>query len=65
MKKWYQSKTMWLNVAAGVATLVAAVTQVLPGLQGLMDIQTYTIVNAVVVTLNLVLRKYFTATAIE
>lgn len=56
---------MWLNVAAGVATLVAAVTQVLPNLQGLMDIQTYTIVNAVVVTLNLVLRKYFTATAIE
>jgi len=56
---------MWLNVAAGVATLVAAVAQVLPGLQGLMDIQTYIIVNAVVVTLNLVLRRYFTSTAIE
>jgi len=65
MKKWYQSKTVWLNVAAGVATLVAAVTQVLPNLEGLMDTQTYTIVNAVVVVSNLMLRKYFTSTAIE
>ena len=65
MKKWYESKTVWLNVASGVATLVSALSQVLPSLQGLLDIQTYIIVNAAVAFLNIVLRTYFTTTAIE
>jgi len=65
MKKWYESKTIWLNVASVVATLVSALSQVLPSLQGLLDIQTYIIVNAGVAFLNIVLRAYFTSTAIE
>jgi len=65
MKKWYESKTVWLNVASAVATLVSALSQVLPSLQGLLDIQTYIIVNAAVAFLNIVLRTYFTTTAIE
>jgi len=65
MKKWYRSKTIWLNVASVVATLVSALSQVLPSLQGLLDIQTYIIVNAGVAFLNIILRAYFTSTAIE
>ncbi len=64
MKKWYQSRTIWLNVASVAATLVSALSQVLPSLQGLLDIQTYIIVNAGVAFLNIVLRAYFTSTAI-
>ncbi len=65
MKKWYESKTIWLNFASVAATLVSALSQVLPSLQGLLDIQTYIIVNAGVAFLNIVLRAYFTSTAIE
>ncbi len=65
MKPWFHSKTIWLNAASVVATLVSALSQVLPSLQGLLDIQTYIIVNAGVAFLNIVLRAYFTSTAIE
>ena len=65
MKPWFQSKTIWLNVASVAATLVSALSQVLPSLQGLLDIQTYIIVNAAVAFLNVVLRTWFTSTAIE
>ncbi len=65
MKKWYESKTVWLNVASVATTLVGAVIQVLPSLQGLLDIKTYLVVGAVVGVLNIVLRTYFTSAAIE
>ncbi len=65
MKRWWTSKTLWLNVAAGVTTLVTAVSTVMPSLQGLMSIEAYLIVSAVVNVANLVLRKYFTSTAIK
>jgi len=65
VKKWYESKTVWLNLASVIATLVGAVVQVLPSLQGILDIKTYLIVGAVVGVVNIVLRTYFTSTAIE
>ena len=65
MKKWYESKTVWLNAASVITTIVAAASQALPSLQGLMSLETYLIVNAVVGVANVVLRTYFTSTAIE
>jgi len=65
MKKWYESKTVWLNIASVVTTLVGAVTQILPSLQGLLDIKTYLVVGAVVGVANIVLRTYFTSTSIQ
>ena len=65
MKKWYESKTNWLNIASILTTLVGAVTQVLPSLQGIVDIKTYLVVSALVGVANIVLRNYFTTTAIE
>ena len=64
MKDWYKSKTIWLNAAAGLTTLLAAVATVLPSLQGLFSIETYLIVSAIVNVANIVLRKYFTDAAI-
>ncbi len=65
MKKWYESKTVWLNLASVLTTLVGAVTQVLPSLQGILDIKTYLVVGAAVGVVNIVLRTYFTSTSIE
>ena len=65
MKKWYESKTVWLNIASVATTLVGAVTQVLPSLQGILDIKTYLVVGAAVGVVNIVLRTYFTSTSIE
>jgi len=65
MKPWYKSKTVWLNLASVAATLVGAAAQVLPNLQGILDPQTYLIAGAVVGVANIVLRTYFTSTAIE
>lgn len=64
-KPWYESKTVWINLASVLTTLVGAVSQVLPSLQGIIDIKTYLIVGAVVGVVNIVLRTYFTSTAIE
>ena len=64
-KKWYESKTVWLNAASVLTTLLGAVAQVLPSLQGLIDLKTYLVVGAVVGVANIVLRTYFTSTAIE
>ena len=65
MKPWYKSKTNWLNLASIATTILGAVTQVLPSLQGLIDIKTYLVVSAIVGVANIVLRNYFTTTAIE
>ena len=65
MKKWYESKIVWLNVASVVTTFVSALSQILPSLQGILDIKTYIIVNASVAFLNILLRTWFTSTAIE
>ena len=65
MKKWYESKTLWLNIASVLTTLVGAVSQILPSLQGLLDIKTYLVIGAVVGVVNIVLRTYFTSSGIE
>ena len=65
MKKWYESKTNWLNIASISTTVVGAVAQILPSLQGIVDIKTYFVVSAMVGVANIVLRNYFTTTAIE
>ena len=65
MKPWYKSKTNWLNIASIATTIVAATVQILPSLQGLMEVQTYIIINAVVGMVNIVLRNYFTTQAIK
>ena len=64
-KAWYKSRTLWLNVAAGVTTIVTAVAVIMPSIQGLMSVETYLIISAAVNVTNIVLRKYFTSTAIE
>ena len=65
MKPWYKSKTNWLNIASVATTILGAIAQVLPSLQGLIDIKTYLLVSAIVGVANIVLRNYFTTTAIE
>jgi len=65
VKKWYKSKTVWLNVASVVTTLTGAVAQILPSIQGLISLETYLIIGAVVGVGNIVLRTYFTSTALE
>ncbi len=65
MKKWYKSKTNWLNIASVVTVILSAVSEVLPGLQGLFTLQTYMTLNAVVGVANIVLRNYFTTQAIQ
>ena len=65
MKKWYQSKTNWLNIASVATTIFGAVAQSLPTLQGLMDVRTFIVISAVVGMINIVLRTYFTTKAIE
>ena len=65
MKSWYKSKTVWLNLASVVATFVGAISQVLPSLQGVLGIEAYVLWSAVIGILNIVLRTYFTSTAIE
>jgi len=56
---------MWLNAASVLTTFVGAVSQVLPSIQGLISIETYLLIGAVVGVANIVLRKYFTSSAIE
>lgn len=54
MKKWYQSKTMWLNLAAGVSDVVLTVVT---------DFGTGGVVTAVS-ALNMLLR-YFTSSPVK
>ena len=63
-KPWYESKTIWLNIASVATTFLGAAAQVLPSLQGLISIKTYLVVSAIVGVLNIVLRRYFTSTSI-
>ena len=64
-KPWYKSKTNWLNIASIATTIIGAVAQVLPNLQGLFSLEAYLIVSAIVGVANIILRNYFTASAIE
>ena len=65
MKPWYHSKTNWLNIGAIATTIVGAITQVLPNLQGLIGLKTYLVVSALFGVANIILRNYFTTTAIK
>ena len=65
MKPWYKSKMVWLNLASFLTTFLGAVAQVLPSLQGLMTMQHYLVLNGFVACANIILRTYFTSTAIE
>ena len=56
MKKWYQSKTVWTNVAL----VLGAVIQMLPQLQVTMTPDQYAMIFFVFGTINLVLRKLTT-----
>jgi len=56
MKKWYQSKTVWANVAL----VLGAVIQMLPQLQVTMTPEQYGMVFFAFGTINLVLRKLTT-----
>ena len=64
-KPWYHSKTNWLNIGATAATIVGAIAQVMGGLQGILTLQEFAILSVIVNVLNLVLRNYFTTTAIK
>ena len=64
MKPWYKSKTNWLNIGGVAATIVAAAAELIPGLQGIMTVETYIYLNVFVNAANLVLRNYLTGTKI-
>ena len=64
MKKWYQSKTMWLNIASGVAAAAGLVVAYLPLLEVAIPAKAYGITLFVVSILNVGLRK-ITDTSIE
>ena len=65
MKLWRHSRTNWLNTGAAVATIVGAFAQYMGVLQGILTLEEFAILSVVVNVLNLVLRKYFTTTAIK
>ena len=65
MKLWRHSKTNWLNTGAAVATIVGAFAQYMGVLQGVLTLEEFAILSVIVNVLNLVLRKYFTTTAIK
>ena len=41
MKRWYQSKTMWLNIAMGVAVASGMLLEFLPMLEGAVPLVVY------------------------
>ena len=65
MKLWRHSRTNWLNTGAAVATIVGAFAQYMGVLQGVLTLEEFAILSVIVNVLNLVLRKYFTTTAIK
>ena len=41
MKYWYESKTMWLNIAVGLSVLTGALVEFLPYLDGVVPAAVY------------------------
>ena len=64
MKQWYQSKTMWLNIAAGVSAAAGLLVMYLPLLEVVISAKVYGITLFIVSMLNVGLRK-ITDTGIE
>jgi len=57
MKKWYRSKTMWLNIASGVSAAAGLLVMYLPLLEVAIPATAYGITLFVVSMLNVGLRK--------
>lgn len=57
MKKWYQSKTMWLNISSGVAAATGIAMAYLPLLEVAIPAKAYGVTLFVVSVLNVGLRK--------
>ena len=64
MKRWYQSKTMWLNIAMGVAVVSGMLLEFLPMLEGAVPLVAYKWALFLTSIANVGLRK-ITDTGIE
>lgn len=63
MKKWYQSKTIWVNIVAAVLGIIPAINADLLTVMGIVDANKYlTVLGAVTTVLNLFLRMTTTKT---
>ena len=59
-KKWYKSKTMWANIAVGLATLAGVVIEALPILESQITVEAYKGLLFVATFANIDLRKITT-----
>ena len=65
MKKWYNSKTLWVNIVSGILVLIPSLNDEFFKALGIHNYNSYlTILATVNVLLNLILRM-ITNTAIE
>ena len=64
MKKWYESRTMWLKIASGVSAAAGIIMMYLPLLEVVIPKSVYAITLFIVSVVNVGLRK-ITDTGIE
>jgi uncharacterized membrane protein len=64
MKKWYQSKTMWVNIIAAILGIIPIIDNELLTAIGVLDSTRYLAVVGVVTTILNVILRTITKTAI-
>ena len=57
MKKWYQSKTMWVNLLTFLTVVVGALIEFLPALEAVLSPDIYKWALGVLAAANLWLRR--------